>query len=78
MPRKLGATGKPRADDDEGYPPQGGCIGSGAVHDLSPSGKKRPAMEPISFVRFPEKEMAPKISRSRSGTKRPKKGTRRK
>lgn len=53
---------KPKANDDEDYPPQGGCIGSGSMQDMVRSGPKKPK-RPIGFVIFPEKEKARKVSR---------------
>lgn len=50
MPRK------PRSDDDENYPPEGGCIGTGSVHDLNfNKPAKKPAQRPIGFVIFQDK-----------------------
>lgn len=51
------------SDDDEEYPPQGGCLGTGALHDVAPSGKKRPKLA-IGFVHFKDKpEMKAKPKR---------------
>ena len=43
-------------DDDENYPPEGGCLGTGALHDLmSTPTRKKIVKHPIGFIHFPDK-----------------------
>lgn len=42
-------------DDDEGYPPEGGCIGFGSVSTISERRVRKPVKHPIGFIHFPEK-----------------------
>lgn len=42
-------------DDDEDYPPEGGCLGVGATHTISERAVKKPNRNPIGFVHFPDK-----------------------
>jgi len=39
-------------DDDEDYPPEGGCLGVGAAFVISERAVRRPKKEPIGFVHF--------------------------
>jgi hypothetical protein len=41
-------------DDDEDYPPEGGCLGVGATHSISERAVRKIKKEPIGFVHFPE------------------------
>ncbi len=42
-------------DDDEGYPPEGGCIGTGSICELTVSKtRKKLTRNPIGFVHFPD------------------------
>lgn len=50
-------------DDDEDYPPEGGCLGIGSTHTMSERGVKKPKNEPIGFVHFPDK---PEVKARRS------------
>lgn len=41
-------------DDDEDYPPEGGCLGVGATHAISERAVRKIKKEPIGFVHFPD------------------------
>jgi hypothetical protein len=43
------------SDDDEAYPPEGGCLGIGATHTMSERGVRKIKKNPIGFVHFPDK-----------------------
>jgi hypothetical protein len=47
-----------RLDDDEGYPPEGGCLGVGSTHTISERAVRKVKREPIGFVHFPDKPEA--------------------
>jgi hypothetical protein len=62
-------------DDDEDYPPEGGCLGVGATHAISERAVRKIKKEPIGFVHFPDK---PELKVRRSVKPKPKLKTRRK
>ncbi len=61
-------------DDDEDYPPEGGCLGIGAAHTISDRAVKKPNRNPIGFVHFPDK---PELKARRSVKPKPKLKSRR-
>jgi hypothetical protein len=63
------------SDDDEGYPPEGGCLGVGSTHTISERGVKKVKKEPIGFVHFPD---PPELKARRSVKAKPKLKARRK
>lgn len=56
-------------DDDEEYPPEGGCLGVGAAHTVSERGVKKIKKNPIGFVHFKDPPAA-KAKRARPKPKR--------
>jgi hypothetical protein len=58
-------------DDDEGYPPEGGCLGVGSTHTISERAVRKVKKEPIGFVHFPDKPEA-KAKRVRVAKPKPK------
>jgi hypothetical protein len=42
-------------DDEEDYPPEGGCLGVGSTHTISERAMRKVKKEPIGFVHFPDK-----------------------
>jgi hypothetical protein len=64
------------SDDDEDYPPEGGCLGVGSTHTISERAMRMKAKkEPIGFVHFPD---PPVLKARRSVKTKPKLKARRK
>jgi hypothetical protein len=62
-------------DDDEGYPPEGGCLGIGSFHTISERAVRKSKREPIGFIHFPD---PPVLKARRSVKTKPKLKARRK
>jgi hypothetical protein len=61
-------------DDDEGYPPEGGCLGIGSFHTISERAVRKSKREPIGFIHFPD---PPVLKARRSVKSKPKLKSRR-
>jgi hypothetical protein len=62
-------------DDEEDYPPEGGCLGVGSTHTISERAMRKVKKEPIGFVHFPD---PPVLKARRSVKAKPKLKARRK